>query len=123
MATDHLVEARRDISSFSFQRAADRIAGRKRKLDEKAEGDDETGRLSTLYTNLKTMAASVSQVGSKRPLSACRFNAAGSVIATGDWDGLVQLWNVGDSSSLRQLHGHTERVVSAGNRQSSVCII
>ena len=41
MATDHLVEARRDIASFSFQRAADRIAGRKRKLDEEAEGGEE----------------------------------------------------------------------------------
>lgn len=47
-----------------------------------------------------------SQVGDLRPLSQCQFSADGSMIAVTSWTGLLKVWDVATSSTLKEYRAH-----------------
>ena len=109
-ASVSLLNARKNIAMFSFKKASERLS--------KNESCEITTNIETLrqtYEGLLKMGPSVSQLGSRRPMSCIRFRPGGGKLLSGDWTGLVQVWNSESYNSERSLIGHTERVVSVNN--------
>ena len=113
-----LVDVRKHIAAYSFERASRRLSGaraakqgatseerasKRRRADEAAVA---------LYEGLRDMETNTSQVGDVRPLSSCGFSADGAQVVTGSWSTVVKVWDVETCALTKSLKGHTERVLS-----------
>ena len=125
--TSDLKEFRLWALAQSLPRAKERIAGQKRRREEKeatsTEVDDKLPKKSRVSTaaaiiieqmqDLGKFGNFSSQVGDTsrpRPLSSVSLSPDGSTLATSSWSGSVKLWDVETSEERKLLRGHTERV-------------
>jgi hypothetical protein len=136
-ASQSLIDARRFIADYSFERAHTRIANTKRARDSEDSVLADDLRVLGLYTHHKDVCLNMSQYGDERPLTSIRFApGGGEYVATGSLSCGVKIFNVSykhangsnhNSSSSSSSHGkcvtdmagcaslrghHTERVTS-----------
>ncbi|KAJ3009067.1 hypothetical protein HKX48_008186, partial [Thoreauomyces humboldtii] len=105
---DELLEARRDIASFSIARSKARLDGHSAEL--LLPYPQRKKMRHEFYTNLKTFETRSLQYGDERPLSFCTFSPNSRMLATASWSGTVKLWSVPDCTNLHTLKGHRDRV-------------
>lgn len=121
VASDALIEARRLIAEYSFDKTSKRLtaAAKRRRIvndpmdtdGEKPHGENgDHGTALVLCDRAKKLVINLSAVGDERPLSAVRCAPAGGVVATGSWSGVVRIWGLQGLSPIGQLQGHKERV-------------
>ncbi|ORZ03033.1 WD40-repeat-containing domain protein, partial [Syncephalastrum racemosum] len=106
--SQHLLEARKWITTYSLPRAKKRIE-RQRAEQEiplpqlKAERQELRDRLAG-YTNW------ASQIADDRPIAQCVFTPDSSMLVTGAWSGVCKLWSIPKCETIMTFKGHTDRV-------------
>lgn len=111
-ASDELINARKDIGTFSFQRAQERL----NKIRDIRENDhlqyQQDNDVREVYMNSKELALNASQFGDDRPITAIRYSGDGNTIASGSLTATVKLWDAEMLSERGILRGHIERITS-----------
>ncbi|KAI8821661.1 WD40-repeat-containing domain protein [Fimicolochytrium jonesii] len=105
---DELLEARKDISTYSISRAKHRLDCHRAELE--LPYPQRKKMRHEFYTNIKTFETRSLQYGDERPLSSCSFSPNSRLLATASWGGLVKLWSVPECTHLHTLKGHRDRV-------------
>lgn len=111
-ASESLVEARKNIASYSFAKSQERLSNTKRARDSEDLQSLEDKHALDLYSNSCKLELSASIVGDERPLSCVRTNQIGSISASGSFNPLVKLWDNKTLNSAGVLRGHEERITS-----------
>jgi U4/U6 small nuclear ribonucleoprotein PRP4 len=111
-ASDEIFLLRKDLASYSFERAHNRLVETKRtrESDLLQREDDQT--VAILYSEAKKLCLMGSQYADERPLTAVRSNPSGSLFASASLHPVVKVW---DAQSLEQkiaFSGHLERVTA-----------
>lgn len=110
-AKPELIRSRKDISSFSFERASKRLRLESSILKDSSLLLNETNHAVKLVDSIKNIQPSLSQSGDDRPMSCCAFGNSGNRIATGSWGPLIKIWTADTAELVTTLRGHTERIV------------
>lgn len=110
-ASAALVDARKEIASFSFERAKSRIQAQNAVASDQNACSAEDARASKLYSTLRKMRPNLSQVADERPLTACALTSDGALMATSSWGSVIRIWNPQNAKQLVSLKGHKDRVV------------
>eukprot|EP00601_Ochromonadales_sp_CCMP2298_P004579 CAMPEP_0173179756 /NCGR_PEP_ID=MMETSP1141-20130122/6312_1 /TAXON_ID=483371 /ORGANISM="non described non described, Strain CCMP2298" /LENGTH=288 /DNA_ID=CAMNT_0014102481 /DNA_START=142 /DNA_END=1005 /DNA_ORIENTATION=- len=110
-ASDALVAARREIATFSFRRAQERLDAARRAKDSPEEAVEAAeGEVLALYANAREMALNSSQVGDDRPVTAVGYSACGGLLATGSLSGVVKVWDTESLENRGVLRGTLDRI-------------
>jgi U4/U6 small nuclear ribonucleoprotein PRP4 len=109
-ATEALVSARKKISSWSFDRAQDRLKGTKRTRQSEDLQQDEDRAALSLYANARKLALAGSEFADERALTCIRYSPDGQSIATGSLACNVKLWSKTSMHCTKRLNGHVERI-------------
>ncbi len=119
-ALESLQLVRKLLCPDTFQAAHERLLNTKRiREDEQLQAAEDKKALG-LYTHCKDMNLNASQFGDERPLTAVRYSADGSMVASGSLGNSVKLWDSGSLTSLGVLRHHVDRVTAvAWHPQSS----
>ena len=115
-ASKDLVRARREIASFSWGQAKQRLQRlKRRRLDREAAIRHERS-IADTYSAVRGFAVEGSQFGDRRPLSCCEFLKAGGadLVATGSFAAGVSIWSAASFAKVVTLNKHEERVVDVG---------
>jgi len=111
-ATENLIIARKEISTFSFLKCKDRIVGTKRRRDTFSAKEEDNQSVSNLYNLCEEVVLNSSQYADARPLTCIRYSKCGNIIATGSLASHVKLWDVNTLNCTGLLRGHEERITS-----------
>ncbi|KAK9810076.1 hypothetical protein WJX72_004396 [[Myrmecia] bisecta] len=103
-----LKQARLQIAEFSLDRAAERLAGAKRKRE--SADEDEAGERQAAVEAAKAVIQQSSEIGDERPISSCAFQPGGRVLATAAWSGLVKLWGMPGGNKQLTIKAHDDRI-------------
>lgn len=109
-ALEALVVARKELCTYSFNKAHERLLKTKNVRENEQLQAEEDREVLSLYTNCKEMTLNSSQFGDDRPLTAIRYAASGAVVASASLGNTVKLWDSSMLSSVGMLRGHTDRV-------------
>lgn len=110
-ASAALVEARRRVASWSFERAKERLDRQRRRLESDEENEARELGAARLYAALRTLSLSQSQYADERPVSRVRSSPDANVVATGAWSGRCALWDASSCEKIASLEsGSDDRV-------------
>ncbi len=106
---EEMIAAREFLTTFSFNRAKERIQ-RETSL---ARGSDEIKgeNMSKLCESAASLHLNASAVSEQRPLMKVRFDPSGKYIATGSLGNHLKIWDVNSLQPQKSLVGHTERIM------------
>eukprot|EP00501_MAST-03F_sp_TOSAG23-6_P001051 GSMAST32.ASY1.ANO1.1094.1 assembled CDS len=115
-ASEPLLKARQSIATFSWSRAKDRIAFRKKKKKSVELVEKDAVMIKDKYKELSNVRMRDSQIGSTRPVAACTFSSdfKSKYVATASWSGTCMFYFFSISTfffSLLVYRGHETRVV------------
>ncbi|KAK9845589.1 hypothetical protein WJX84_004246 [Apatococcus fuscideae] len=105
-----LQEARRTLAHKSLQRAADRLAGAKRRRE--SPDEDERAEAAAMVDSLAQISNQSSEFADERPISACRFSPDGSLLASTSWSGHLKLWSMPACQHQQTIRAHQDRSLS-----------
>lgn len=111
-ALPEMIEARKELSEYSFQRAHDRLYGRKRLYEDNNMRGAEDAAVLDLYAHSKEVVMNSSAAAEERPLVSVRYSPLGNLIATGSLGCTVKLWDTAKLEDCGNLRGHEERIMS-----------
>jgi hypothetical protein len=97
-ASDALILARRDVATLSFSRARERLV---------READ---GAVAVPAPQPGQVRMDASQIGDRRPLSACSLSPLEDYLLVASWSETCKLWRTSDFARASTLLGHTDRV-------------
>ncbi|KAI5808172.1 WD40-repeat-containing domain protein [Peziza echinospora] len=103
-----LLDARRDIASYSLPRAKARIASQK--LEATIPLQKHIKHRRAIKDRLATYALYGTQIAGDRPISISRFSPDSKIIAAGNLGGSIKLLTVPNLEETTLLRGHTDRV-------------
>jgi WD40 repeat protein len=118
-ASEHLVNARREIAAYSFARAQQRLRATKRILEEESLEAEQNKAVLELYSNSKNLTLNASQIGDERPGTYIRYNSDGQLIAGGSFSGVVKIWDTQTLGVKTVLRGTLDRITGLSWHPSS----
>jgi len=111
-ASEELVAARKILSTFSFDRAHQRLHARRKVYTDSETRSAEDAQVAGLQSHCKELAINLSAAAEERPLVSVRFSPTGSLLATGSLGGSVKLWDPVRLEQCGNLRAHEERIMS-----------
>ena len=112
--TEELLEARKEITVYSLERARKRLA--RQKLEAQVLLPQIIRYRKGLSTQLQTFSPLLSELGGSRAVSSVRFSPVSKdldeqsdskYVLTANWSGQLQLFELPDLTSIREYRGHT----------------
>jgi U4/U6 small nuclear ribonucleoprotein PRP4 len=112
--TEELLEARKDITLYSLERAGKRLA--RQKIEAQVLLPQIVRYRKGLSTRLRTFSPLLSELGGKRAVSSVRFSPVSKdeddvsdsqYLLSSNWSGTLQLYNLPDLQPVREYRGHS----------------
>lgn len=111
-AVEGLVQARKELCAWTFERAHERLQRTKRVREEEELQRAEDRQAQALYAHSCDLDLNASQFGDERPLSTVRYCSSGATVASSALSGTVKLWDSSSLTNLGVLRNHSDRVTA-----------
>ena len=121
-AKEILLETRKILASYSFNKVTERLRASKRQRTESAPEKAHvtlTKNVRSLYSNITKARIVASQVGGARSIASVGFSPDDRSIVTGSWDGNCQIWDRKTCLPSCILKGHQGRITSVSYQPNS----
>ena len=109
-ATEAMVEMRKYLAGYSFERARERIVHTHHIRSSEKEQLEEDRVAAELFAHSREMAINASQFIDERPATCVRYSPRGNLLATSTLGTSVKVWDSSDMRMVQELKGHEERV-------------
>jgi WD40 repeat protein len=109
-ASDDLVSARKNICSYSFPNAQQRLLSTKRIREDEGLQLEQDKSLYSLYKHCNDMIINSSQYGDDRPLTCIQYSPQENYIATGSLSCYAKIFDTTSMSCVSTIRHHYERV-------------
>lgn len=108
--SDGLIQFRKLLSPFSFQRAHNRILHTKSIRESEELQAKEDAAVVNQYAICRNIILNSSQFGDDRPCTAVRYSPRGEIFATSSLGGTVKLWDSKELTAYGSMRGQEERI-------------